>query len=192
VSWVFTEEDFHGEAYSEYRRYGFFADRGIEFNNQWNGFKNNTLLIAGCGYGFLVQELMEEHGFNSVWGVDASQYAINNAPAGYEDRMLLGDITVDQDIRDVANQAGLSGGNPRFRAILTEDILPCMDNEAEVEQALSVLRDRSQAMAHIISPKLDNTWQHPDMLWLTQQEWLDLIGPGEPILFTNNTEVSNV
>lgn len=209
MSLIYAEEDYYGIVDDNYRRYSFFANRGIEFNNRWNGFKNNTVLIAGCGFGFLIEELMEVHGFTDVWGCDASDYAVNTAAPRdllpqYADRIQLGDITDDASIIDVANAAGLKGGNPRFRAVLTEDVLPCMDNEAEAQQALSVLRGRSQSMAHIITPKMAGGERQPDgrvtypggeqipeLLWLAQQEWLALIGPGEPILFTDSTEVVN-
>lgn len=209
MSWIYSESDYNGYVDDQYHRYQFFADRGIVFNNQWNSFKNNKILIAGCGYGFLIQELMENHGFTDVWGCDGSEYAVNvaapaNLPSQHASRVLLGDITSSADMQAVANAAGIPGGNPKFRAILTEDVLPCL-TEAEVPTALSVLRGRSQNMAHIITPQMQGSVKQPDgstiypggvqmpgFTWLTHQEWVDLIGTGEPIAFTDITELVNV
>lgn len=214
MSLIYTEEDYHGVVDDNYRRYSFFSDRGIEFGNRWGGFQSNTILIAGCGWGFLVEQLMAQEGFTDVWGVDASEYSVNTAaprelPQQYANRIILGNITSDSSIRSVADAAGIRGGNPRFRGILTEDVLPCMEDMAELQQALTVLRARSQTMAHIITPmmsdgerqpdgsvnaawKQDGPVQMPGFLWLSQQEWIDAIGPGEPIMFTDSTEVVNI
>lgn len=209
MSLIYTESDYNGYIDDQYRRYSFFTDRGIIFNSQWNGYKNNTLLIAGCGWGFLVQELMENHGFTDVWGCDASEYAVNiaapaNLPAQYASRILLGDITSDADMKSVANAAGIPGGNPKFRAILTEDVLPCL-TQPEITTALSVLRGRSQDRAHIITPQIQGSAKQPDgstiypggvqmpgFTWLTHDEWLTLIGPGEPVVFTDQKTVVNI
>lgn len=209
MSWIYSEEDYNGIVDDQYRKYQFFTDRGIIFNNQWNGIKNNKILIAGCGWGFLIQELMEVHGFTDVWGCDASEYAVNvaapaNLPAQYASRVLLGNITSSAEMVAVANAAGIPGNNPRFRAILTEDVLPCLTQQ-EIPTALSNLRARSQSVAHIITPQMQGSVKQPDgstvypggiqipgFTWLTHQEWINIIGTSEPIAFTDTTELVNV
>lgn len=209
MAYIYTESDYNGYIDSQYRRYGFFADRGITFNNSWNSLKNETLLVAGCGWGFLVQELMQEHGFTDVWGCDASDYAVNtaapaNLPSQYASRILLGSILSDTDIKAVANTAGIQGGNPKFKAILTEDVLPCL-TDAEIPIALSVLRGRSRSLAHIITPRMQGStlqpdgsttypggMQVPELTWLTHEEWIAHIGSNDPIAFTDTTELVNV
>lgn len=208
MSWIYSEADYNGYVDDNYRRYPFFADRGIEFNRRWNSIKTSTLLIAGAGWGFLVQELMEVHGFTDVWGCDASDYAVNVAaprelPQQYADRVLLGDITDDVSMKQVANAAGIKGGNPKFRAVLTEDVLPCL-TDTEIPTALSVLRGRTQDLAHIITPQMAGSErqsdgstvypggvQMPGFTWWTHDEWLTAIGTGEPIAFTDRDDVVN-
>jgi hypothetical protein len=189
---VYTEQDFNGNIDTYYYKYDYFTVRAATLAPGMAAYRTSKILIAGCGYGFLVQELMQFHGFTDVWGCDASEYAVTTgklelAPE-YRHRILLGDILSSQSMLSVAQQAGLTGGNPRFRGIVTEDVLPCL-TQAEVPTALSVLRSRIQGAnpVHLITPKMDSYspahgQQHPGFLWLTGAQWRGLIGPADPII----------
>lgn len=210
MSRVYSEADYHGVVDDQYRRYPFFSDRAVRARGVLQAILTSKILIAGCGWGFLIEELTNQ-GFTDVWGCDASDYAVNTAAPrdipSLSSRVLLGDVTSDQSMIDVANAAGLPGNNPRFRACITEDILPCAETVEEAQQMLTVLRTRARALFHFITPRdqlgvlqPDGSvvwpWgeqaQMPGFLWLSEQEWIDLIGPGEGIVFAGSGEVVNL
>jgi 2-polyprenyl-3-methyl-5-hydroxy-6-metoxy-1,4-benzoquinol methylase len=106
-----SRADFYdGPIYTQYRHHEGYAKRARLFR-----YFPEPILVVGCGFGFLVEEfkLLAK----SAWGIDASQWAINNR---VNERVKLGDIL---DIRNW--ELG------EFAAVVTEDLLPCLtDNEA--------------------------------------------------------------
>jgi hypothetical protein len=115
---------------------------------------------------------------------------LNIAPI-YQHRILQGDIMSSSSLISVANQAGLTGGNPRFRGIVSEDVLPCLTT-AEIPTALSNMRARTQGSnpLHIVTPRMraDNRGAHPAFTWLWPAEWRALIGNVDPILLAPSLE----
>lgn len=204
MSWIYSQADYQGIVDDNYREYDFFALRAAYFNGSWNSFKNNSLLVAGCGYGYLVRQLMRDHAFTDVWGFDASAYVQSN-PGNLEPEYFSRILQADAlgNLNSVRQAAGLKG-NQSFRACVTEDVLPTAANEAEAQTMLSNLRGISQGMAHVITPyrpELGEVRQPdgsvtypggvrmPGFLWLTIDEWRALIGPGEPIYHSETGEV---
>lgn len=206
MSWVYTQADYHGIVDDDYRRYTYFDVRRQFMGQRWNAFRNNKILIAGCGYGYLVNDLMAD-GFNDVWGCDASAWGIQQAKALHPhiaNRFVQADVTVRQNLNNLRSVAGLSG-NQRFRATLTEDLLPCAMSATEAQTMLTELRRLTTDMAHIITTRFtdpiytklpdgsiafpDGTVvQMPGFLWLTVDEWRGVVGPGEPIIPTSTYE----
>jgi 2-polyprenyl-3-methyl-5-hydroxy-6-metoxy-1,4-benzoquinol methylase len=182
-----VDDDYHGNVLSWIDHRLSVVEPGLR------SFQNNKILIAGCGYGYLVQRLMDVHGFTDVWGCDASAWAIQQAKALHPHlaaRFVQADITVRQQLTALRSAAGLSG-NQSFRAVVTEDVLPCAANQAEAQTMLTELRRISQGEGHIISMRFpDGTvqpdgsvvtpWggvsQMPGFLWLTPAAWRALIG----------------
>jgi hypothetical protein len=201
MSWVYTQADYEGIVDSDYAANvaTWIADRRSRYANNLNPFRNNKLLIAGCGYGYLVAGLMAD-GFTDVWGCDASAWAIQQAQAlhpAIAGRFVVADITVRQNLNALRAAAGLSG-NQRFRAAVTEDVLPCAATEAEAQTMLTELRRITTDMAHLITMRFpDGTlqpdgsvtapWsvepvQMPGFLWRSPAEWIAIINnAGEPI-----------
>lgn len=210
MSWVYTQADYFGVVDDDYLKYESARRqvRGTLFNASWNSLKNAKILIAGCGFGGLVEELMGNWGFADVWGFDASAYAVGRGdyPAR-EGRILQGDVLSSQSMNSVRQAAGLRG-QQRFSLVITEDLLPCMANAAEVQTCLTNLRGISQSVAHIISlwdaSEQSYTYRAPDgsirylngdlvmrmpgFLWWTEQEWLDAIGTNSEWVFTPSGE----
>lgn len=157
------------------------------------GLEQNKILIAGCGLGHTLAHLMDSHGFTDVWGCDASAYAIARAQAlwpQYASRFIQADVTVRQQVSAVRSAAGLSG-NQQFRAVITEDLLPCATDVAEAQAMLTELRRAALGEGHIITMLDPQGVQQPDgsvtypwggalqmpgYLWLTAAEWRTLIG----------------
>lgn len=108
-----SHEDFHGEIYTEYRHHEGYAKRAKLFERF-----PDPILVVGCGFGFLVEELLEIG--KDAHGIDASPYAIRNR---VNDRVTLSSIL---DSVDVARLQ-------RFGTVITEDLLPYLtDGEARI------------------------------------------------------------
>lgn len=184
MSYVYTEADYHGTVDTNYRRYPWFDDRGRWVHGKLNSYLNSPVVVAGCGWGYLVEELLSL-GFTDPWGFDASAYAISQAQAvltaAAADRIVQADATVRADMDNLRSVAGLKG-NKSFDACITEDLLPCASSATEVDAMLTELRYVAKNLAHIVTPRLDNVPQDPQFLWLYPDEWRALIGPDEPII----------
>jgi hypothetical protein len=62
MSRIYSESDFNGGMYNPpYREYPFHSIRAQWASASWNQFKSSAVLIAGCGYGYLLK--LELHGF---------------------------------------------------------------------------------------------------------------------------------
>lgn len=207
MSRVYDESDYHGVVDDNYRWYPFFAQRAEIIDDLFrDDYRNQITVVAGSGWGFLIEELSDRQ-WNQVYGLDASPYAVHTAsnrelPTSAS-RVLEGDILSASDLQGFRSDVG----RPWF--VITEDVLPCAANIAEAETMLDNLRGFKRPpgdMCHIITPR-DQTgvlqadgsvaypWggqvQMPGFLWLSTQEWLDLIGPGEPVMFTGSSEWVN-
>lgn len=204
---IYTESDYFGGVDTRYTEYPYFSKRSKNINAQLGSYKNSKILIAGCGWGFLVRLLMRDYGFTDVWGCDASEYAVKTAAPreipGYENRILLGDITSSTSMSSVSSAAGLKG-TKKFAYIITEDVLPCLTDN-EITTALSVLRGKGDVLGHIITAIDSNgvrqadgsvvyasgkggLLQIADFNWKTPEEWRAIIGPTESIAYTHELE----
>lgn len=152
------------------------------------------ILVAGCGYGYVVWHLWDQ-GY-SAWGMDGA-WAEGQARGGklpnISDHIWSGDCTIVADVRRVRGDSGI-GGNRRFDAVITDDLLTVADSAAEVQTMLTVLRaeamptDRSRVV-HFVScydamhPEWSPRLTPEDMtegLYRTEAEWIALIGTTGP------------
>lgn len=135
-----------------YHQYPFFQDR---INTLIGHFapNNQTLLIAGCGFGYLVQ-LAVTAGYNA-FGVDASSWAISQGQAllpSIASRLAVADILNTTALDNAGKGFGLHGNPPKYALLVTEDLLPCM-TDTEITTALTNLRARATSnLLHIITP----------------------------------------
>jgi hypothetical protein len=165
--------DFEGGLlYTDYRNYSFFADRALKIKGR---VATGKVLVAGCGWGFAVGELLSL-GIDA-WGCDASPYALGKAvevlPVNASARVILADCTSRTQLSALKTAAGLPG-NQRFAFVVTEDLLPCLDNEAEVAAVLTELRRIGVTLFHIVTPKSEGNTA--PLLWRTLPEWKALVG----------------
>lgn len=214
MSLIYVQADFEGVIDDDYlaqepsRR----SMRGSTLVPGLAGLQNQKILIAGCGFGGLVDELMDNWGFTDVWGFDASSFAVGrNTYPERQSRILQFDALRSQDMTPLRRAAGLTG-NQRFRLVIIEDLLPCMANMGEVQTCLTNMRGISQTVAHVITMWEPDSWgvqedgspntfrdvdgsiKHvnggrvismPGFLWLTAAEWLEAIGTSSEWVYTS-------
>lgn len=107
-------EDFHGRIYTDYRHHEGYAKRAKLFEHF-----PDPILIVGCGFGFLVDELLKLS--KGAYGIDASLYATLNR---VNDRVSLKSILDPVDVESLRT---------RFATVITEDLLPHLkDEEAKI------------------------------------------------------------
>lgn len=145
---------------------------------------SSKLLVAGCGAGYLVDELTQR-GYTDVWGVDAAAWLITQGQLEMPQiatRLLVADCLSRPSLAAVRSAAGLSG-NQRFAAVITDDLLPCMTSEAELQTLLTELRRVSSAMAHVVTclhpwiqGDLESRIPNTGIWWQTAADWKASIG----------------
>lgn len=177
-----SAEDFEqGGLYNNppYRRYGYFSRRAADMKGR---FPTGKILIAGCGWGYTVDELVKL-GFDA-WGCDASQYAIDKAnavlPATSAARILKADVTVLTQLDAVRTAAGLRSGT-KFTAVVDEDMFTAL-TDAEIATAAPNLRATGTAVLHLLTcTKPDISWdmsrRDPGLTWKSLSEWKALLAP---------------
>lgn len=176
MSLIATAADFEqGGLYDPpYHRYPFFDARAATLHGR---FVSQKMLVAGCGYGYLVDDLVTA-GFDA-YGVDASAYAISKG------QTLLPAISARLAVADALNGASLDTagkafglkGQQRWPLLVTEDMLTCC-SDAEIATALTNLRARATALGHIVTI-LDTAGEARDarINWKTLADWKQLVAP---------------
>jgi 2-polyprenyl-3-methyl-5-hydroxy-6-metoxy-1,4-benzoquinol methylase len=146
-----------------------FADRAAVVRGR---FATGKVLIAGCGYGYLVKHLV---GLGvDAYGADASDWCVSQAATVAHNRVLKADITNRAQLTSALTFAGLRT-NGRFTAIVTEDVLTCL-TDAEITLALSELRRISQVLFHIVTAVETEADRLPEFNWKTLEAWKALVG----------------
>ncbi len=162
---------FEGGWYTTYQRYPFFAERAAWIHAQVPAGK---LLIAGCGPGYLVDELVKLG--RDAWGIDAAPYCASRfvLPA----RIMQADSLVRSQLAAVRSFAGLQG-NARFAALVTDDLLACF-TDAEVTIAVNESRRIATVVLHIVTCSKANDVpgsRNPELNWKTHAQWAALAAP---------------
>jgi 2-polyprenyl-3-methyl-5-hydroxy-6-metoxy-1,4-benzoquinol methylase len=172
MSYIFEQAEYEGLMYTEYKKYEFFSERAGEIKGRFSN-KSISILVAGCGVGYLIQELINM-GYINVVGIDASNWATSRAVVA--SRTVKGDIFVSTDLQKCKTLAGLKGGQ-KFDICITEDVLPCCYSENEVKQMVQSLKTISTTVFHIITcGNQTDDFRHPSLLWRTSQQWKQIIG----------------
>lgn len=162
---------FEGGWYSAYQRYPFFAERAAWIHAQ---VPTGKLLVAGCGPGYLVDELVLLG--RDAWGIDAAPYCASRFIR--TDRIMQADSLVRSQLAAVRTFAGLQG-NARFAGLITDDLLPCL-TDAEATIAIAESRRIATVVRHIITcSKVDDVpgSRAAEMNWKTQAAWKALTTP---------------
>lgn len=133
---------------------------------------SGKILIAGCGYGYLVKRLVAL-GLDA-WGCDASDWCVARAAEVAPNRVTKADVTVRSQLTSTLTFAGLRT-NGKFAAIVTEDLLICL-TDAEITTALAELRRVSQALVHIVTAVELEAERNPIFNWKTLPAWKSVVG----------------
>lgn len=163
-----TAESFSdGTIYSAYGDAPAFAARADWLIGQYG--TAGRWLIAGCGWGFLVQAL-RARGVDA-YGVDASAWAIAQAPLEIQGRLSVGDCA------DASAMAQLGA----FAVVVTEDMLPMAESEAEVAAVLAALRPIAGRLCHIVTMEHPGDQHTAALLWRDGDGWAALVAPDDLI-----------
>lgn len=176
------EADFNGSnadsMYSQYFHWPEFDARAQRFLQRFGG-GAGAVLVAGCGAGYMVKALLDL-GLNA-FGIDASAWIVNRGIAevpALSTRLVVADATTVAGMNSVKSLAGLQG-NQRFRAGVSEDLLPCL-TDAEAANLVTQMNRVCTAAFHIITcdhPELPDMNQHVTALnWKTQAQWKAIVG----------------
>jgi 2-polyprenyl-3-methyl-5-hydroxy-6-metoxy-1,4-benzoquinol methylase len=150
-----SEEDFYnGPIYTAYRHHEGYAKRARLFQ----GFPD-PILVVGCGFGFLLVEF-EKLG-REAWGIDASEYAIENRVT---ERVWSASILDDIDIALLQSQLGL------FGLVITEDLLPYLTDE-ETKIAARNCSKLSSLVIHMVTVE-----GQADLNYHSLGQWMTLTG----------------
>jgi len=187
-----------------YRRYPHLSKRVNELNQRFapNGQK---LLVAGCAFGFLVDDLVGV-GYDA-YGIDASAWAIgrsNEVLPGIAARVGVVDATVESEINDFRRNVMGIQGNRKIDLAVTEDLLPVLRDD-EIPLALAALRAQTQAnLLHIVTPsdmpgtEYPGDYMQPGQLndsqadpinWKTTAEWLAIVSPPDVLVTAPDYQV---
>jgi len=116
-------------------------------------FYHDPILVVGCGFGGLVRALRDLG--KQVWGIDASQWAIDNRDSRVENRVF------NFDILDLSNWTMGEMGT-----VITEDLLPHLNND----EAMLAARN-CQALAPIVIHMVTEQGQ-ADLNYHSCAEWM--------------------
>jgi cyclopropane fatty-acyl-phospholipid synthase-like methyltransferase len=175
-----------GGLYTAYRRYPFFAERADFLTRRYP--ELGTVLVVGCGWGYLVDEL-ETRGWDA-WGADASAYAIARGQAELphlEGRLFRADVTDARHLDLLMRRT--DPPIDRFDLVVTEDLLPALDDD-EIARALAALRGVGRTLVHIVTPGDDRGGaRHSDLNWKPIAAWRSLLAP-DAVLDAETGEVA--
>ena len=139
----------NGVMYTNYRRYQFFAERAAVIHE---AFPTGKILIAGCGWGFLVDELVKLG--RDAFGFDASPYAtarsVEVLGPTISSRVFSASVLVRAQMTSTKASIGFSGAQ-KVPLLVTEDLLPVLTN-AEITTALTECRRIATNLLHVVTP----------------------------------------
>lgn len=116
-------------------------------------FYPEPILVVGCGFGGLVQALIEDG--KQVWGIDASPYAIENRTHA---RVVLGNIL---------DLSGWQMG--QFATLITEDLLPHLTDEEVLVAARNC-----QAISPIVIHMVTEQGEAKELIYRTAAKCMNL------------------
>jgi hypothetical protein len=137
--------------------------------------RGQKLAIWGCGYGYTVRHA-RLLGFDA-YGFDASRFALKRArerlPKTHAAHVFRRDATIEGDVEAALEDARVSR---RFELLVTEDMLPCLD-DSEIRRAVSLLREVADQVVHMVTPMDRNPRpaRDPRINWKHLDTWRDFM-----------------
>ena len=139
---IYNESYFEGRKYGAqpggYDAYGRTAYHMISAASKARRLKTEfgltgAVLIVGCAYGFLVEELVNLG--VDAYGLDISEFAIGQAAPEIQHRLIVGDASKVVPYVELCERTGIIA----FSQIISENMFCCLsDDEAEMFHIISV------------------------------------------------------
>lgn len=145
-----------GTGYNAPGRRAIYQRRRDVIASQFGPPDGRSLSIAGCGYGYLVDELTDD-GWTNCAGFDDGVWCLTRIlagelPASKKLLVVKADVldeTGPESTQTVKQQFGITGQN-KIDLVISEDLLPCL-SDAELTTALENMRDMATSVAHIVT-----------------------------------------
>lgn len=155
----------------EAARWPQFAERAAWLHAQY---PTGRIGVAGTGFALTQYFLFANHrrqswGFDIGWAITRAGRMLG-AQAGF---VASYDVLNATQMGTNFRRMGNTGSN-KYAVIFTEDLLPCMDSEAEVGTARTNLLLAGTTLVHLISPDGPEV-STDDMLWLPMSRWRQLL-----------------
>ena len=172
----FEADYFEGGTVGGYREYP--TERNLELTSEYASEINlvvqaTKVLVVGCGTGLTVDYLASEHGWNRVYGMDISQWAVDRRVT---DRVYQGDAFEPADYDAIARDAA---GPPRWDGIYTELVLEHYDDEQATE-IYDITREIADGrVVHRIWSGTSKDWERDEFNLKTIAEWKALLDPND-------------
>lgn len=154
-----SRADFFGGIYTHYRRHEGYANRAKLFEPY-----PDPILVAGCGFGFLVEEFLRLG--RSAWGIDAAEYCIENRE---NDNVWLCDITSGNDVGLLLAQRG------SFGTVITEDLLPHLTDEEAI-----IAAKNCSLLGRFVIHLVTESGEHKELNYRPAGQWQ--LKTGQPTL----------
>jgi hypothetical protein len=133
---------------------------------------NIKILVLGCAYGYLVKELIDQHGAD-VYGMDWSSYAISRVDSSIASKVIVGDIKSSTDWDTIRTLAGLNNQGAKFDVIIECDVFCCLTDAEAITARDLALNSTKSRFVHIGENTPHATqWYN----WHTIAEWKALLG----------------
>lgn len=140
--------------------------------------KNASILVIGCGYGYLNTEL-QKLGFVNVWGIDSSNYI--NETLEQEKASPINFVFGMGEDPEVAKELAIRSGITEWDLVVTEAVLESYNPELDEFDVLIAGLEKfkkpdSGKIIHIVYVDDENT-HHDNSLpitWMTLSDWHDL------------------
>lgn len=168
----------HNAGFSEYKRWKrfdgidslgeFWKDIANKFRND-HALVNKKVLELGCAKGFIVKDL-RDMGVDA-YGMDISQYALDNAEKESRPYLYLGDVRTDLS----------QFSNKEFDFVFSIRLWECVADE-DIEDLISEITRISKKQAHTISISAREDYYNVKTL----QQWLVYKWPKNTILAEYN------
>ncbi len=148
----------------------YFHDEVKQLESHFSMGRNQRILVVGCGFGFLVEAMIDLK-FHHCWGMDNSQWiAKHRATESRSDVPILEIGILDPGLADHL-KAETGGGS--FDWVIDEHILEgYMDGEHDsLISAMNQLVADPSRVVHMVAPINKEKIQDPSMNWKTLEEW---------------------
>lgn len=176
--------DFNTSTYYNvaYRGFGGYSrdNRTLIMNNNQNVLKNqlgiqpnDTILIVGCGFGWIAEE-WSNSGFGPICPVDTSLWIHSNTSTESAITIYNFDLNTQLGREYALASVGL-GPNDKATWAITEDMIACLTDNENLELAANLRLIANNVVHWTTIPYDFNTLQVHN--WKTKQDWETLLSP---------------